>query len=116
VYETNKNIHLKNGIYLISAVTEKGHNVEEEDKAEAKAGSSKTRSSSETTRVSANLASVGSVKETQCQRDKSDEEIRENHEECEYFGLLSCLYKERLDVYSLVSLTPLTFEQIGSSS
>jgi hypothetical protein len=117
VYETNKNIHLKNVIYLISAVTEKGHNVEEEDEAEAKAGSSKTRSSSETTRVSAtNLASVGSVKETQYQRDKSNEDIRENHEECEYVGLFS-IYKERLDVYNLVSLTPsLTLEQIGCSS
>jgi hypothetical protein len=118
VYDTNKNIHLKNGIYLISAVTEKGHNVEQEDEAEAKAGSSKTRSSFETTKVSAtNLASVGSVKETQCQRDKSNEDIRENHEECEYFGLLSSLYKERLDVDSLVSLTPsLAFEQISCSS
>lgn len=111
MYETDKNIHLKNGIYLISAVTEKGHNAEEEDEAEAKAGPSKTRSSSETTRVSANLASIGLVKETQCQRDKSNEDLRENHEECEYFGLLSSLYKDRLHVYSLISLTPsLTFE------
>jgi carboxypeptidase C (cathepsin A) len=117
VYETNKDIHLKNGIYLISAVTEKSHNVEEEDEADAKAGSSKTRSSSETTRVSAtNLASVGSAKETQYQRDKSNEDIRENHEDCEYFGICSS-YKERLDVYSLVSFTPsLSFEQIGCSS
>jgi hypothetical protein len=114
----NKNIYLKNGIYLISAVTEESHNVEEEDEAETRAGSSKARSSSETTRVSAtNLAIVGSVKETHYQRDKSNEDIRENHEECEYFGLLSSLYEERLDVYSLVSLIPsLTFEQICCSS
>jgi hypothetical protein len=110
VYETNKNIHLKNGIYLISAVTEKGFNVEEEDEGEAKAGSSKTRSSSETTRVSAtNLASTGSVKETQYPRDKSNEDKKENREECEYFGLLSSFYKERLDVHNVASLTPSYF-------
>jgi hypothetical protein len=83
---------LENRIYLISAVTEKDLNLEEKAEAEAKAGSSKTRPSTETTRVSAtNLASTCSVKESQYPRDDSNEDIRENHEECEYSGFLfSC--------------------------
>ncbi|PNF22034.1 KxDL motif-containing protein CG10681 [Cryptotermes secundus] len=78
-----------------SAVTEKGHNAEEEDEADAKAGPSKTRSSSETTRVSTNLASVGLLKETRCQRDKSNEDLRENHEEFEDVGTDDRHYMKR---------------------
>lgn len=92
-------------------MTEKGLNLEEKSEAEAKAGSSKTRSSTETTGASAtNLASTCSAKESQCPRDDSNEDIRESREECEYFGLLSSFYKERLDVYSFVSHSLLTCE------
>jgi hypothetical protein len=81
-------IHLENGIYLISAVTEKGLNLEEKAEAEAKAGSSKTRSSAETPGVPAtNLA------KPPCPGDDSDEDISESREECEYLALLQGTFR-----------------------
>jgi hypothetical protein len=107
VYETitNKNIHLKYGIYIIAAVMEKSHNVEEdvdedEDEAEAKAGPSKTRSSSETITVSAtnltsDLSRTGSIKESHYPRDKSSEDVKEDHEERKHFSTLSSFFKDK---------------------
>jgi hypothetical protein len=93
--------------FIVSAVTEKGLNLEEEGETGVKTGSSKIRSSSETSKVpAANLASTCSVKETQHLEDKSEEDVRGNQEECEYFGPLSSFYKEGLGLYSFISLGP----------
>ena len=82
---------MRNEVYIISAVSDKSFNTdkEEEDEGEAKVESNKRRSSSETVPVSTtNVTRTGSVKEAHYHRDKSNEDVKESHEECKYLCLI----------------------------
>lgn len=87
-------------------MTEKSFNAEEdddEDQAEVKVGPSKTRSSETTTVSASNLVSdhsrAGSVKEAHYHRNKSNEDVKEDHEECKSVSLFSSCYKKDTFVY-----------------
>jgi len=71
-----------------SAVTEKSFNVEKEEEieAEAKAEPNKRRSSETITVSTANVTRTGSLKEAHYNRDKSNEDVEESHEESEHPG------------------------------
>jgi len=77
-------------------VAEKSFNVEKEEEieAEAKAESNKRRSSETITVSAANVTRTGSLKEAHHNRDKSNENVEESHEECKYF-CLSLFCKKR---------------------
>lgn len=88
---TNRNVCLRNRIYIISAATEKSFNVEKEAETEAeakaKAESNKRRSSETITVSTSNVTRTGSLKEAHYNRDKSNEDVEESHEECKYLCL-----------------------------
>ena len=60
---------------------------EEDIEAEAKAESNKRRTSETITVSTANVTRTGSLKEAHYNRDKSNEDVEESHEECKYLCL-----------------------------
>lgn len=85
-------------------MTEKSFNVEKEEEieAEAKAEPNKRRSSETITVSTANVTRTGSLKEAHYNRDKSNEDVEESHEECKYL-CLSLFCKKNVGVYICLS-------------